>query len=70
MLNFFVKPDITFFGEQLSHDFDRCLAKDRFKVDLLLIIGTSLKVSPVSEIICERFLKIIREILLIVFRSS
>ncbi|KAF9482627.1 DHS-like NAD/FAD-binding domain-containing protein [Pholiota conissans] len=45
-----MKPDITFFGEKLTDDFDHSLAEDRFKVDLLLIIGTSLKVSPVAEI--------------------
>ncbi|KAF9054612.1 DHS-like NAD/FAD-binding domain-containing protein [Panaeolus papilionaceus] len=45
-----MKPDITFFGEKLTDDFDHSLAADRFKVDLLLIIGTSLKVSPVAEI--------------------
>ena len=52
---FFVEqkqPDITFFGEKLTDDFDRSLAEDRFKVDLLLVIGTSLKVSPVAEILC------------------
>jgi hypothetical protein len=50
-----VKPDITFFGEKLSDEFDRCLADDRFRVDLLLVIGTSLKVSPVAEILCGCF---------------
>ncbi|KAJ3508716.1 hypothetical protein NLJ89_g5598 [Agrocybe chaxingu] len=46
-----MKPDITFFGEKLNDDFDRSLAEDRWKVDLLLVIGTSLKVSPVAEIL-------------------
>ncbi|KAI6010913.1 DHS-like NAD/FAD-binding domain-containing protein [Pisolithus orientalis] len=45
-----MKPDITFFGEKLNDEFDRALEEDRDKVDLLLVIGTSLKVSPVSEI--------------------
>jgi len=48
-----LKPDITFFGEKLTDDFDNSLAEDRFRVDLLLVIGTSLKVSPVAEILCE-----------------
>lgn len=48
-----VQPDITFFGEQLTDEFDRSLAHDRDKVDLLLVIGTSLKVSPVADILCE-----------------
>ncbi|KAJ3548913.1 hypothetical protein NM688_g5240 [Phlebia brevispora] len=46
-----MKPDITFFGEKLTDDFDKALIEDRPLVDLLLVIGTSLKVSPVSEIL-------------------
>ncbi|KAF8552715.1 DHS-like NAD/FAD-binding domain-containing protein [Imleria badia] len=46
-----LQPDITFFGEKLTDDFDQALLDDRDKVDLLLVIGTSLKVSPVSEIL-------------------
>ncbi|KAI0825782.1 SIR2-domain-containing protein [Irpex lacteus] len=45
-----MKPDITFFGEKLSDEFDKALAEDRPLVDLLIIIGTSLKVSPVADI--------------------
>ncbi|KAN0128779.1 DHS-like NAD/FAD-binding domain containing protein [Lactarius tabidus] len=46
-----MKPDITFFGEKLTDSFEECLVKDRDQVDLVLIIGTSLKVAPVSDII-------------------
>ncbi|OAX38880.1 SIR2-domain-containing protein [Rhizopogon vinicolor AM-OR11-026] len=46
-----MKPDITFFGEKLTDDFEHALEDDRNKVDLLMVIGTSLKVSPVSEIL-------------------
>ncbi|KAH9987152.1 DHS-like NAD/FAD-binding domain-containing protein [Russula compacta] len=46
-----MKPDITFFGEKLTDNFEECLERDREKADLLLIIGTSLKVAPVSDII-------------------
>jgi len=46
-----MKPDITFFGEKLSDEFDHSLLADRQEIDLLIIIGTSLKVSPVSDII-------------------
>ncbi|KAI0831989.1 DHS-like NAD/FAD-binding domain-containing protein [Trametes gibbosa] len=46
-----MKPDITFFGEKLDDVFERSLLEDRREVDLLIIIGTSLKVSPVSETI-------------------
>jgi NAD-dependent SIR2 family protein deacetylase len=47
------KPDITFFGQALDSQFEECLHTDREKVDLLLIIGTSLKVAPVSEVLSE-----------------
>ncbi|TFY54026.1 hypothetical protein EVJ58_g9106 [Rhodofomes roseus] len=46
-----MKPDITFFGEKLSDEFDKALLEDRQQIDLLIIIGTSLKVTPVSDII-------------------
>lgn len=47
-----MKPDITFFGEALPDEFSARLAEhDREKVDLVIVIGTSLKVTPVSEIV-------------------
>ena len=46
-----MKPDITFFGQALDSQFDECLFRDREEVDLLVIIGTSLKVAPVSEVL-------------------
>jgi len=47
-----MKPDITFFGEPLSDTFhDRLSKHDKERVDLVIVIGTSLKVAPVSEII-------------------
>lgn len=47
-----MKPDITFFGENLPDEFsERLTEHDRDKVDLVVIIGTSLKVTPVSEIV-------------------
>jgi NAD-dependent SIR2 family protein deacetylase len=49
------QPDITFFGEKLGDKFENALFKDREDVDLLLVIGTSLKVAPVSDILCMRF---------------
>ncbi|PVG04683.1 SIR2-domain-containing protein [Serendipita vermifera] len=48
-----MKPGITFFGEKLCDSFDDLLYSDREEVDLLLIIGTSLKVKPVSEILAH-----------------
>lgn len=45
-----MKPDITFFGEQLpDHFFTRFTDQDVDSVDLVLVIGTSLKVAPVSD---------------------
>lgn len=45
-----MKPDITFFGEQLPDTFfNRFTDHDSPTVDLCLVIGTSLKVAPVSE---------------------
>ncbi|KAK4049202.1 NAD-dependent histone deacetylase sir2 [Microbotryomycetes sp. JL201] len=46
-----IKPDIVFFGEMLSDEFDRCLLHDREQVDLLIVIGTSLRVAPVSQLV-------------------
>ncbi|KAI1078884.1 SIR2-domain-containing protein [Whalleya microplaca] len=47
-----MKPDITFFGEDLPDKFSQRLGKhDRDLVDLIVVIGTSLKVAPVSEVV-------------------
>ena len=47
-----MKPDITFFGEDLPATFhNRLMDHDRDLVDLVLVIGTSLKVAPVSEVV-------------------
>lgn len=48
-----MKPDIVFFGEKLPPLFDQSLKEDREKVDLLIVIGSSLKVAPVSDIMRE-----------------
>ncbi|EAS36287.1 histone deacetylase SIR2 [Coccidioides immitis RS] len=46
-----MKPDITFFGEDLPGAFrDRLIDHDREIADLVIVIGTSLKVAPVSEV--------------------
>jgi NAD+-dependent protein deacetylase SIR2 len=45
------QPDITFFGENLPDLFyDTLNNTDREAVDLIIVIGTSMKVAPVSEI--------------------
>lgn len=46
-----LKPDITFFGEALPSKFHRLIREDVLQCDLLICIGTSLKVAPVSEIV-------------------
>ncbi|KAK3402261.1 DHS-like NAD/FAD-binding domain-containing protein [Sordaria brevicollis] len=47
-----MKPDITFFGEALPDEFSTRLTEhDRDLVDLVIVIGTSLKVAPVSEVV-------------------
>lgn len=48
-----MKPDITFFGENLPPEFERHLAEDRDRVDLLIVMGSSLKVAPVSEMMAQ-----------------
>ncbi|KAG9298426.1 hypothetical protein G9A89_008690 [Geosiphon pyriformis] len=45
-----MKPDIVFFGEKLPPEFDERFPEDRELVDLLIVMGSSLKVAPVSEI--------------------
>ncbi|KAK2624731.1 hypothetical protein QTJ16_005924 [Diplocarpon rosae] len=47
-----MKPDITFFGEALPDHFsERLTNHDKDLVDLVIVIGTSLKVAPVSEVV-------------------
>ena len=45
-----IKPDIVFFSEALSVNYHNTLEQDIKKCDLLLIMGTSLQVEPVSSI--------------------
>ncbi|WFD41846.1 NAD-dependent histone deacetylase sir2 [Malassezia psittaci] len=46
-----MKPDITFFGEKLPDTFEQGVLHDRNLVDLVLVMGTSLKVAPVSDLL-------------------
>ena len=46
-----VKPDITFFGEQLPERFGRLKRVDCLGARLLMVMGTSLAVSPFNELI-------------------
>ncbi|XP_043912315.1 NAD-dependent protein deacetylase sirtuin-1 [Protopterus annectens] len=45
-----MKPDIVFFGENLPEQFHRSMKNDKDEVDLLIVIGSSLKVRPVALI--------------------
>lgn len=45
-----MKPDIVFFGEGLPDTFHEAMAGDKTECDLLLVIGSSLKVRPVALI--------------------
>ncbi|CAK7896762.1 NAD-dependent histone deacetylase Sir2p [[Candida] anglica] len=46
-----MKPDITFFGEPLPSRFHKMIKQDIVDCDLLICVGTSLKVAPVSHIL-------------------
>lgn len=47
------KPDITFFGEPIPEYYVPRLEQDKAKADLLLILGTSLKVRPVKTMLVD-----------------
>lgn len=46
-----LKPDMTFFGEHISYSYAPRLETDKNTVDLLVIIGTSLQVAPVNDML-------------------
>ena len=46
-----VKPSIVFFGEDLPRRFKDLLEPDFAKCDLLIVLGTSLKVQPFNGLI-------------------
>lgn len=45
-----MKPDIVFFGEGLPDNFHKAIEEDKNNCDLLIVIGSSLKVRPVARI--------------------
>ncbi len=45
-----LKPDIVFFGESLPENYHKAILEDKEKCDLLIVIGSSLKVKPVAHI--------------------
>lgn len=46
-----IKPDITFFGEDLPRLYYKSIKNDIAKCDMIIVIGTSLKVEPVASIV-------------------
>ncbi|RMX65620.1 hypothetical protein KXD40_005484 [Peronospora effusa] len=46
-----VKPDIVFFGESLPRRFHDSIKSDEGEADLVLVMGSSLKVNPVRSIV-------------------
>ncbi|XP_076819924.1 NAD-dependent protein deacetylase sirtuin-1-like [Clavelina lepadiformis] len=48
--NGILKPDIVFFGENLPEHFHRQMTADKDDADLLIVIGSALKVRPVALI--------------------
>ncbi|KAK9729773.1 Sir2 histone deacetylase Hst2, variant 2 [Basidiobolus ranarum] len=46
-----IKPDITFFGETLPKRYHECIEEDFDHCELLIVIGTSLKVQPFASLI-------------------
>lgn len=48
-----MKPDIVFFGESLPDEFHDMIDRDKEKCDLLIVMGSSLKVCPVALIPCS-----------------
>lgn len=46
-----VKPDIVFFGESLPRRFHDSIKSDENAADLVLVMGSSLKVNPVRSIV-------------------
>ncbi|KAF9127595.1 NAD-dependent protein deacetylase sirtuin-2 [Mortierella sp. 14UC] len=48
-----VKPSITFFGESLPRRYSTQIDKDFKDCDLLIVLGTSLKVEPFNKLIAQ-----------------
>jgi NAD+-dependent protein deacetylase sirtuin 1 len=48
--NAIIKPDIVFFGENLPEEYHKSILDDKNVCDLLIVIGSSLKVRPVANI--------------------
>lgn len=51
-----IKPDIVFFGESLDDEFPRLIQADVERTDLLIVMGSSLKVRMYAYVKRESFL--------------
>ena len=49
--NGIVKPDITFYGENLPETFGQMYKMDVEQADALIVLGTSLQVYPVASLV-------------------
>lgn len=58
-----IKPDIVFFGESLTESFHKQIDEDKNHPDLVIVIGSSMKVAPVS-LIPHRVSKTVPQILI------
>lgn len=47
-----MKPEIVFFGEGMPDEFHQAMVLDKEECDLIIVIGSSLKVRPVALIPC------------------
>lgn len=62
-----MKPDIVFFGEGMPDEFHRAMALDKEEADLIIVIGSSLKVRPVALIPCKKLRFFIDSVMNILF---
>ena len=46
-----IKPGVTMFGEKLNSNVGKALECDRMKADAVIVMGTSLSVSPMSKVL-------------------
>ncbi|TIA89940.1 hypothetical protein E3P99_01842 [Wallemia hederae] len=47
----YLKPTITFFGEDVHSDYEQRVLDDSQVADLIIVLGTSMSVAPISEFI-------------------
>jgi len=56
----YIRPDIVFFGEGLPAEFQKNKFEDMNECDLLIVMGTSLKVYPFAGLVSEPDVKVPR----------